>query len=360
MVSNGGRDKWVIQQWSHTSGFQELPFIGMFPLIISLHKEANRVENFTPFNCSGKYPTSLIQVEEGSSSSPPKALRIYSPSQLPGTFPVLVFLHASCLENSYYSNVLQFVATHGYIVVAPQLYQCEVFGIPISGPDEVQYATDVVNWLANNLQSVLPGTSKADLDKLTLGGHGRGGKTSFAMAITHAQIGLQVSVAAVLAVDPVAGLGKDHEDEPAILTYVPGSFNLDIPSTIIGTGLGNQTICAWVCPACAPNDVNHEEFYKESTPPTSHIVIKDYGHVDLLDDDLDGTMGFIAQHKCVNGDSNKTPVRTTIAGLVTAFLNAYFTSFDGDYMTILHNPGVTPVTIDTPEFVLDEITYAQF
>ncbi|XP_065861121.1 chlorophyllase-1-like [Euphorbia lathyris] len=330
--------------------------------ILTVLKVSEAVDDKPPFTLNifktGKYPTTFIQLDESSPSTPPKPLRIYSPDQLPGNFPVLLFLHASCLENSYYSKILQFVSTHGYIVIAPQLYMCQVFGNPISGTDEVKYAAEVVNWLPKYLQSVLPSTSKANLDMFTLGGHGRGAKTSFAMAITQ---GFDVDIAAVLALDPVAGLGKGNEDEPRILTYLPRSFKLTIPNTVIGTGLGNQTICALICPACAPNDMNHVEFYRETTPPTSHIVITDYGHVDMLDDDLDGTMGFIAQHKCVNGDPNKNQIRTTVAGIMAAFLNAYFSSFDGDYMTILHKPEVTPVAIDTPEFILDEdVAYAQF
>ena len=36
---------------------------------------------------------------------------------------------------------------------------------------------------------------------------------------------------------------------------------------------------------CAPKDVNHKEFYHECKPPCYYFVTKDYGHLDMLDDD---------------------------------------------------------------------------
>ncbi|WCJ21569.1 chlorophyllase 1 [Euphorbia peplus] len=305
----------------------------------------------------GIYPVTLIEVKESSSSSPPKPIQIYTPN-ITTSFPVLLFLHAACFENYYYSKVLQFVATHGYIVVAPQLYGCDVFVGPVSGTEEIEIAANVANWLAESLDSVLPSGTTANLKELTIGGHGRGGKTAFALALGHSPVSLSVQFAALLGLDPVAGGSKDNEDNPKILTYVPQSFDLSIPIMVIGTGYGNHTNWCLVCPVCAPNDMNHVEFYKESKPPASHIVISDYGHVDMLDDGLEDIMGWVTNMKCKKGEGPKDPVRTTVAGTIVAFLNAYFGGFDTDYMLILHKSGVTPVTIDEPEFV-DEDSYAQ-
>ncbi|XP_065861122.1 chlorophyllase-1-like [Euphorbia lathyris] len=300
----------------------------------------------------GIYPITLIEVNE-SSSIP---IQIYTPN-ITTSFPVLLFLHGACLENSYYSTILQFVASYGYIVVAPQLYSCDVFVGPVSGTREVEIAANVTNWLSDDLNSVLPGLTTANLKQVTIGGHGRGGKTAFALALGHSPISLSIQFAALIGLDPVAGAGKDNEDNPKILTYIPQSFDLSIPVTVIGTGYGNQTNWCLICPVCAPNDVNHDEFYKETKAPVGHIVTTDYGHVDILDDGLEGIMGWVTNIKCKNGDGPKDKLRTTVAGTMVAFLNAYFNGFDLDYMMILQRPGVTPVTVFTESVFQDR--YAQ-
>ena len=51
---------------------------------------------------------------------PPKPLLVAAPREA-GEYPVLVFLHGYLVVNSFYSHLLQHVASHGYIVIAPQV-----------------------------------------------------------------------------------------------------------------------------------------------------------------------------------------------------------------------------------------------
>lgn len=53
-------------------------------------------------------------------SSPPIPLLIATPSD-GGEFPVLLLLHGYLLYNSFYSHLLRHIASHGFIVVAPQV-----------------------------------------------------------------------------------------------------------------------------------------------------------------------------------------------------------------------------------------------
>jgi len=84
----------------------------------------------------GRHGVSLARVDEarapsrcgpGAPSSPPpagalppKPLLIAAPREA-GEYPVLVFLHGYLVVNSFYSQLLQHVASHGYIVIAPQV-----------------------------------------------------------------------------------------------------------------------------------------------------------------------------------------------------------------------------------------------
>ncbi|KAJ8899439.1 hypothetical protein K2173_018413 [Erythroxylum novogranatense] len=273
-------------------------------------------------------------------TSPPRPLLVVTPN-VSGTYPVVLFLHGTYLLNSFYTDLLQHLSSHGYIVVAPQLWDL----ILPSGPEELEYAVKVANWLPLHLTSVLPKNVEANLEKIALAGHSRGGKTAFALALGYSKIASQVKFSAVIGVDPVAGASKESRTEPKILNYVPGSFNLTIPVAVIGTGLGDQPKF-WPMPACAPQGVNHVEFFLESRPPSGHFVTTDYGHMDMLNDHLDGVIGTVAEALCKNGKGPKDPMRRTIGGIVVAFLKAYFEADADEYATILEDPSVAPVTLD--------------
>lgn len=59
---------------------------------------------------------------------PPKPLLVAMPSDA-GEYPLLVLLHGYFLLNSFYSQLIQHIASHGFIVVAPQA------SLPLSNED---------------------------------------------------------------------------------------------------------------------------------------------------------------------------------------------------------------------------------
>ncbi|XP_020541319.1 chlorophyllase-1 [Jatropha curcas] len=242
------------------------------------------------------------------------------------------------------------------ILFNSQLYSCLINRVipmlPISGPRELEFAAEVMNWLpsASGLQSVLPENIKADLNKLSVGGHSRGGKTAFALALGYANIPLKLKILALAALDPVEGMSKNNPTLPKTFTYLPQSLDLSIPVTVIGTGLGNQPICWLVCPACAPNEVNHEEFFNECRAPTTHFVAAEYGHMDMLNENIKDLVGRLTNSLCKSSQSPKEPMRKTVGGIVVAFLKAYFEGQSGDYLTIVQEPSVAPVKLDPVQF----------
>jgi chlorophyllase len=79
----------------------------------------------------GRHGTCLSKVEEAKTTrcsparvvgppSPPKPLLIAAPSDA-GQYPVVVFLHGYLANNYFYSQLLQHVASHGFIVIGPQV-----------------------------------------------------------------------------------------------------------------------------------------------------------------------------------------------------------------------------------------------
>ncbi|KAJ9188088.1 hypothetical protein P3X46_003481 [Hevea brasiliensis] len=315
--------------------------ITLLVMLLSSHSEVVKPVLATlPVFEAGSISTKAISVKESKSTSP-KPLFIISPT-IGGKYPVFLFFHGTCTTNSVYRSLLEHIASHGYIVVAPQLYNCPVVIPTISGNEELNYAANVANWLLLGLKTVLPENVEGNLDQLAVSGHSRGGKTAFALALGYAKIPLEVTISVLVGVDPVAGLSKECRCDPKILKFFPHSFDLSIPVTVIGSGLGDQKFLLF--PPCAPSDLNHMEFYLESKPPIGYFVATDYGHMDILDD-------YEPRINICKGNRSRDPLRRTVGGIIVAFLNGYFRYETKDYLTIANNASVAPVNLSPARFI---------
>ncbi|GJM99599.1 hypothetical protein PR202_ga16719 [Eleusine coracana subsp. coracana] len=290
----------------------------------------------------GKLAVEVLPVDHSNAlPTPPIPVLIAAPKDA-GTYPVAMLLHGFFLQNRFYEQLLKHVASFGFIMVAPQFHTSLISNN--GDADDIDAAAKVTDWLAEGLPSVLPKGIKADFSKLALAGHSRGGHTAFSLALGYAKTNLKFS--ALIGIDPVAGTGKSSQLPPAILTYKPSSFDIAMPVLVIGTGLGEKKRNA-LFPSCAPKDVNHREFYNECKPPCYYVVTKDYGHLDMLDDDAPELVTCL----CKEGDKCKDVMRKTVAGTMVAFLKAALGEEHGDLKVILKGPQqmVAPTTLDPVE-----------
>ncbi|KAM3297495.1 hypothetical protein ACQJBY_039405 [Aegilops geniculata] len=286
----------------------------------------------------GNLAVEEIQVHGKKVPTPPIPVLIVAPKDA-GTYPVAMFLHGFFLHNNYYKQLLHHIASHGFIMVAPQFNNCI---IPVGDANDIAAAAKVADWLPDGLPSMLPEGVQPELSKLALAGHSRGGHTAFSLALGHAKT--QLIFSALVGLDPVAGKGKSSQLKPKILTYEPSSFDIHMPVLVIGTGLGEEKKNIFF-PPCAPNDVNHAEFYRECRPPCSYIVTKDYGHLDMLDNNASKLMTCV----CKDGSGCKDKMRRCVSGIMVAFLNATIGEKHGDLEAILRDPTVAPATLDPVE-----------
>lgn len=292
----------------------------------------------------GGHQVDMRSIKEGETSNgPPKPLLIASPSDK-GKYPVLVLLHGYMLYNYFYKQLMEHVASHGYVVVAPQLYCIAC----CDATKEVVSAAEVINWLGQGLRtpSVLPNQVEVDLSKVALAGHSRGGKVAFAVALGRVPRApsLNVKLSTLIGIDPVDGACKGKQTKPAVLTYTPESFDLrGMASMVLGTGLG-EAKGGLLCPPCAPHGLNHSEFFTECQSPTCHMVAKDYGHMDMLDDDTPGLRGKVTYNMCKNGDARK-PMRMFVGGAVVAFLEAKLQGQTTDLDNLKNHPETAPVDL---------------
>jgi chlorophyllase len=286
-------------------------------------------------------------VEIKLTNQPPRPLLIATP-EAAGEYPVVVLQHGFTLKNTFYSQLLKHVASYGFIAVAPQMYL-------FSGSDttdEICAAASIIDWfpgglpeaLSKRVKSVLP-----DLDKVALVGHSRGGKVVFGLATGVCKTAVKFS--AIAGLDPVDGMGVDQQTKPPILQFSEHSLKLEIPTLIVGAGLGPLKRNIFF-PPCAPEGVSHEAFFFESDRPSFHFVALEYGHMDYMDDNCGGIQGVLSYCVCKNGPSRE-PMRKFSAGILVAFLRASLCKDSSQLAAVIANPSEAPVKLEKPEIYGD-------
>lgn len=248
----------------------------------------------------------------------PLPVRLFAPRDS-GTYPVVQFQHGFLTDRRAMDEVLTQLASHGFVVVAPQMYPAD--GVPLgkeAAADEAKDAVALATW-SHDVAATVMG-SAADPRPLGLAGHSRGGKVSWLAA----QQGL--AVRGLVGVDPVDGRGGPLlSAQPEALA---GAVEGLPPSLVIGMEKGGS---------CAPEGDNFRHFFERTTPPTTLVVVLGHGHADMLDPDV-GTDGL-----CFSGPE-RAAVRTLTAGLMTAFFRGVLQD-DASTAVELSVPSVAPLEV---------------
>ncbi|KAI5074512.1 hypothetical protein GOP47_0010473 [Adiantum capillus-veneris] len=325
---------------SHQYVFKEGPL-----RVRVFHVEGRRPPQPAP--TYGKHRATVAQEREAASLLyPPKPLMIAAPED-GGEYPLLFLYHGFLLLNKYYSQLLQHVASHGFIVIAPQMYI-------LAGADatqEIAEAAAIINWLPGRLADVLSehvGPVQPRLDKLALVGHSRGAKVAFGLAMGLSEVALKIS--AIAGLDPVDGKDVNQQTTPPILKFSTHCFDLKLPILILGSGLGSLKRNA-LFPPCAPEGVSHQAFFSDCSDPTFYFVASEHGHMDFLDDRTDGFQGKLSYCACRNGPS-RGPMRRFSAGILVAFLQAAMFSETKTFEHLIRNPTIAPVTLEKPKWYI--------
>ncbi|MCB9523410.1 MAG: hypothetical protein H6702_08505 [Myxococcales bacterium] len=254
----------------------------------------------------GPYEVRRARVDQGAEGAP-KAAEIYEPVGA-AQAPVVLWQHGFLLDVGLYTDLLTHLASHGFVVVAPQMYPAD--GIPLGKPtaaEEAAAAQQVLAWIDDGLGDLVdvplaPGAPG-------IAGHSRGGKVTWLLLSAGAD-----RARAIAGVDPVDGQGGPLGGEARVL-----DLDLDfggIPKLIIGTGLGRESV-GFLSPACAPEGDAHVRFYTRTPGPIWHGVATDFGHNDMLDDDC----GLLCL-ACPRGPEPRTPMRRYVAGQLVALFRA--------------------------------------
>lgn len=222
---------------------------------------------------AGPFAVDNVVLEAGEQGAP-KRTRLFVPVT-PGTYPMVQFNHGFQGSVDSFQTVLTHLASHGFIVVAPQLVPGPAEGgNPGTAPsiaDEVLLATETAHWAQSSLPAIL--SVGADINRYGLAGHSRGGQVMWRMLLDNPGI-----AQAIAGIDPVDGDAPPFSGSTGpLITAAP--FNQGVPSYTLGTGLGATGGPV----ACAPENRNYRLFYDASSSPAWVTLAEDYGHADMVD-----------------------------------------------------------------------------
>ena len=157
-----------------------------------------------------------------------------------GTYPVVIFQHGFTGSIKGYETISTHLASHGFVVVLPQMYPPGDFGGAPTPEAEAALGVQIVSWVEANINTYV--TVTADVSLLGLAGHSRGGQTAYRMALQ-----VPEKVKALAGVDPVDGLEIFGQS-----LVVTGPLTFPIPTYILGTGLGpvewEEVTASILCP----------------------------------------------------------------------------------------------------------------
>jgi chlorophyllase len=235
---------------------------------------------------------------------------------------VVVMNHGFMMSSVYYRTILAEIAASGFVVVAPQ--NMTPGGMPMGKPStavEAKSTVQVINWLSDRLSGFV--SQPVDWNKLALVNHSRGSKVAWTML--HQDM---VNVKAVAAIDPVDGT----HDGTELSTQ---GMQLKIPALIIGSGLGGQKKFGQ---ACAPTKVNYNLFWSTvSASPSWLFVVNDYGHLDILDDNIHCGL---ACSLCATASTSfsRHALRSWMGSTIGAFFRGIVHGDEGSLEALKNNP----------------------
>jgi dienelactone hydrolase len=187
------------------SGKASILNLTLLSAFIALCMCGSCINNFLYESCGdfyqpGKLAVQVISLAANEQLSNPVQMDIYAPKE-PFRYPVIIFQHGFTGSIKGYETIFNHIASHGFVVVAPQMYPPGggMGGAYPTPEEEAALGVQIISWVQENIKDIVP--VNADATLLGLSGHSRGGQIAYRMALQ-----VPEKVTALSGVDPVDGL----------------------------------------------------------------------------------------------------------------------------------------------------------
>ncbi len=261
-----------------------------------------------------------VQVINVPDTTAPVELDIYTPVPT-DTYPLVIFQHGFTGSIKGYETMSTHLASHGFVVVLPQMYPAGGSGYIPTPEEEAALGVQIISWLEANINTIVAPVT-ADTNLLGLAGHSRGGQIAYRMALQ-----VPEKVDALAGVDPVDGLVIFGQT-----LVITGPLSFDIPTYILGTGLGPIVVGGFL--ACAPEEIGPFHFYCASPNPTWLAVATTHGHADMIDEE--------DYSDFCPGGPDRDGMRAFTAGTCAAFFSGTLQG-NVNALSVLSDPESAPV-----------------
>lgn len=273
------------------------------------------------FYKQGDLKVEVINVPD---TSGPAEMDIYTPSSI-ARYPVIIFQHGFTGSITGYETIMSHLASHGFVVVVPQMYPPGDFAGAPTTEEETALGIKIISWLEENINTVV--SVNADTALLGLAGHSRGGLIAYRMALEVTE-----KVSALAGVDPVDSL-EIFGQTP----FITGPLNFDIPTYILGTGLGPEVVEGGEIEiACAPAEAGPNHFYEANPSPSWLVTATTHGHADMIDEE-DYT-------EFCPGGPDRDGMRSLTAGNLAAFFSGKLQGNESA-LSLLSDTSSAPVAV---------------
>jgi chlorophyllase len=273
------------------------------------------------FYQSGELAVEVVSIP---GTAAPVELDIYTPTNR-GRYPVIVFQHGFGGSIKSYETIAEHLASHGFVVVLPQMYGPGFEGAP-TATEEATLGLDVLSWIEDNINDFIP--VHADTTLLGLAGHSRGGQVAYRIALQRAE-----KIKALAGVDPVDATAMSNDT-----LIVTGPLTFDIPTYILGAGLGPIPVEGGVFEIpCAPPEVGYNHFFANNPSPSWLVVATTQGHADMIDEE--------DYREFCPGGPDRDGMRALTAGTLAAFFSGILQVND-PALLLLSDVNAAPVPVE--------------